>query len=356
MRGLSSTPSRNRRSNSTCSFCRSPEHQVTACQHVKPIWESLQQGIIPLTYMSHVEDNDTSGMSNTWRANNSYWVSPLSTYYTNGGTWGELYTAAEKAYEKWERAQQRQNTPKAKRTILQTCGYCKETGHTRSKCSHVKSHKELLAKGNTAFRKWFYEEYVEKQGLSTGAIISFDFVSSGRWNVPDTRTKIQTIVTDINWDSINLLSLLDMDTNVSLTYRTEIDGAKQEKLGNIRNFLRSDVLCKVPSTALSQCEVTTAYSYRYNKESLTFYGIPVGISPYKSVLKHFSNQDSIGYGENSNVIENFTVVQRAPQVLSDDWIDGFSDQMSVMFSKFTMAQLEFFGVIEHIKLWAAKEQ
>ena len=67
MKGLSSTPSNNRRSASTCSFCRSPKHRVSDCPHVKPIWESLQQGIIPLAYMRTVEDNDTSGQTNSWK-------------------------------------------------------------------------------------------------------------------------------------------------------------------------------------------------------------------------------------------------------------------------------------------------
>jgi len=355
MRGLSSTPSHNRRSKSTCSFCRSPKHQVTACQHIKPVWESLQQGIIPLTYMSQVDNNDTSGIRNTWRANHSYWTSPLSTYYTNGGTWGELYTAAEKAYEKWERAQARANAPKGKgsRTRLQTCGYCKETGHTRTKCSYLTDHKELLIQANRNFRKWFYQEYVEKQGLSTGAIISFDFVKPKSWNAPAVRTKVQTIVTDVNWDSINLLSVLDMYTNVTINYSTEVDGAKSEKMNNIRDFLRSDVLCKVPKTALSQCDVSLSYHHR--SDTLSFYGVPVGmLSTRQQTLKNFDNHDLVGWRD-SNYIENFSVVQRSPQVLSDDWIDGFSDQMSVIFKKFTQAQLEFFGVIEHIKLWANKE-
>jgi len=353
MKGLSSTPSRtNSRSKSTCSFCRNPEHQVSACPHIKPVWESLQQGIIPLTYMSQVDNNDTSGIRNTWRANHSYWTSPLSTYYTNGGTWGELYTAAEKAYEKWERAQARANAPKGKRTRIQTCGYCKETGHTRTKCTHLTDHNELLIKANRNFRKWFYQEYVEKQGLSTGAIVSFDFIKPASWNAQASRTKVQTIVTDINWDSINLLSVLDMDTNVSLTYRTEIDGAKQEKLSNIRDFLRSDVLCKVPKTALSQCVISVSYQYR---DTLSFYGVPVGmLSTQNQKLKNFENHDLVGWRD-SNLIENFSVVQRSPQVLSDDWIDGFSDEMSVIFKKFSQKQLEFFGVIEHIKEWAEKD-
>lgn len=352
MKGLSSTPSSNSRSKSTCSFCRNPKHQVSDCPHIKTVWDSLQQGIIPLAYMQTVKDNDTSGLNNHWRANHSYWRSPLSTYYTQGTTWGELYKHAQSAYEKWERAQNKAKAKGKKRSKTQTCGYCKDIGHTRAKCEHVDFHKRTLVQANRNFRKWFYQEYVEKQGLSTGAIISFDFIKPQSWNTPSSRTKVQTIVTDINWDSINLLSILDMDS-VTINWSTDVDGAKSDRLNNIRDFLRSDVLCKVPKTSLSQCDVSVAYRYR-NPDQFSFYGVPVGISPNKSMLKNFDNQDKVGYND-CNIIENFQIVQRAPQVLSDDWIDGFSDEMSVIFSKFSQAQLEFFGVIEHIKDWATKE-
>ena len=68
-------------------------------------------------------------------------------------------------------------------------------------------------------------------------------------------------------------------------------------------------------------------------------------------LLNFDNQDKIGW--NGNTIENLTIVQPAPQTLADDWVDGFSDEMSVIFKKFSMAQLDHFGVIEHIKEWAS---
>lgn len=357
MKGLSSTPShRNRRSSPTCSFCRSPEHRVSDCPHVKPIWESLQQGIIPLAYMRTVEENDTSGLTSTWRQNSSYWRSPLSTYYTNGNAWGDLYKIAESSYNKWERAQNK-TKPNGKRTRVQTCGYCKETGHTRTKCEHLTFHKDLLIRANRNFRKWFYEEYVVKQGLSTGAIVSFEFVSAERWNSASTRTKIQTLVTDINWDSINLLSVLDLDA-VQINYRTNIDGAGRDKMYNIRDFLRSKVVLKIPATSLAKCEVNT----NYYENNLGYYGISLPmyvpqtqsnrITDYYQLL-NYDNQDKVGYS--GNKVENVSIVQPAPQALSDDWIDGFSTEMSVIFSKFSQKQLEFFGVIEHIKDWATKE-
>ena len=358
MKGLSSTPSRNTRSKPTCSFCRSPEHRVTDCPHIKPVWDKLQLGVIPLAYMQSIKPNDTSGLQG-WRQNNAYWRSPLASYYTQGANWGDLYRLAEKAYDSWQKAQQKANgkgKSKSKRRALTTCGYCKETGHTRSKCEHLTSHRDMLVKANRNFRKWFYEEYVVKQGLSTGAIVSFEFVQHERWNSPASRVKVQTLVTDINWDSINLLSVLDLDA-INTNWTTEVDGAKKDRMDNIRDFLRSKVVLKIPSSSMSKCDVSK--SYGYGNEPYWGVNLPMYIPQTQShrstkyyELLNFDNHDPIGWG--GNRIENVTIVQPAPQVLADNWVDGFSDEMSVIFKKFSMAQLDHFGVIEHIKEWANK--
>ena len=354
MKGLSSKSSVNSRSQSTCSFCKNPNHQVSACPHVKPMWESLEKGIIPLAYMRNIDPNDTSGLLDTWKANHSYWTNPLSGYYTKGETWGDLYKLAQKSYEKWEKAQTRTKS-KGKSSKVQTCGYCRETGHTRAKCEHLDFHKRTLVKANRNFRKWFYQEYVEKQGLSTGAIVSFDFTNNGSCygNTPPVITGIQSIITDVNWDSINLLSMLNMDS-VRVSYSVKCDGAKVEKMNNIREFLRSNVICKVPRSSFIKTSVTTNYRFR---ESTAFFGVPIDMcNNNNTVLLDFDSHQTIGYGNSTtNKVTNFRVVQRAPQVLSNDWINGFSDEMSVIFGKFSKAQLDYFGVIDHIKQWATKE-
>jgi len=356
MKGLSpkQSSSHNRRSKPTCSFCRNPNHRVGDCPHVAVIWESLQKGIIPLDYMKTVQDNDTSEQSR-WRTGNVRWTSPLSTYYSKGVTWGDLFTITEKSYEKWLRNQNRTKTTKGKRKKLSTCGYCKETGHTRTKCSHLDTHKKMLVRANRNFRQWFYEEYVEKQGLSTGCIVAFDYVVPASYNTTSTSTPVQTIVTDINWDSINLLTMLDLDS-ASVKWSTEVDGKKSDALNNIRDFMRSKVLMKVPSQALSKCDIQEHWR---QSQSTTSYGIELplrtmtlksGYHQKHNVLTNFESMERIGYSNNRT--ENGRIVQRAPQVLASDWVDGYSDEMSVIFKKFTRAQLEFFGVIEHIKTWA----
>ena len=348
MRGLSSSKSANGRSSSTCSFCRSEEHQVNTCPHVPIIWKSLQTGIIPLEYMANAVKT-----SNSTRR----WGSTMH-YYQSGNNWGELYKSCEKSYAKWLKKQESKTKKKRNVKATKTCGYCKETGHTRTKCNHLDSHKKMLVKANRNFRKWFYEEYVEKQGLSTGCIISFDHVSPESYNTPEKITHIQTIVTDINWDSINLLTMLDLDM-ANLPWTSEVDGKKSEGLKSIREFMRSKIVMKVPSQSLSPVDVQ---SY-WRNESLSSYGIELPLmsrtgkngrpsSRQHNVLVNFETMGRIGYGNTHT--KNVRIVQRAPQVLADNWVDGYSEQMSVIFKKFTMKQLEFFGVTEHITAWANK--
>lgn len=149
--------------------------------------------------------------------------------------------------------------------------------------------------------------------------------------------------------------MLDLDS-VSVKWSTEVDGKKSDALNNIRDFMRSKVLMKVPSQALSKCDIQARH---YQSNTTTSYGIELPLRTMSSkngyhrkhnVLTNFESMERIGW--DSNRTENVRIVQRAPQVLASDWVDGYSDEMSVIFRKFSRAQLEFFGVIEHIKTWA----
>ena len=354
MRGLSNKGSSSNRSKSTCSFCKSPNHQVSKCPHVPIVWASLEKGIIPLEYMSTVSNNDHSSDSSYWRNRSDFWQSPLSTWYSQGDNWGDLYKQTQKAFVKWARAKEREeNKGKGiKRNATQTCGYCKETGHTRRSCTHQSDIIKLLKQANRNFRQWFYNEYVVKQGLSTGAVIEFDFIDGGGYNRPSSRTNVRSLVTAINWNTINLFTMLDTTTlKRSLTWSTEIDGAKQEKMGNIANFLQSPVLCKVPKSAFNGCQVQT--SYYYDRKDTGFYGVQLPTTGTPS-LHFFDEQAPLRSYSDANKTENFRIVSRAPQVLADDWVDGYSDEMSVIFKRFTKAQLEYYGVQDLIREWANK--
>ena len=355
MRGLSSNGSTGSRSQSTCSFCKSPDHQVGKCPHVLPIKKSLDKGIIPLKYMASVENNDTSGHGSTWRQNSAYWRSPLSGWYSQGENWGDLYKQTEKAYAKWERAQARaKNKSKKTGKRTQKCGYC-GGDHTRRTCGLLASHKTKLAKANRNFRKWFYENFVEGQGLSTGAIVDIDCYQEGGYNVTARRATIRTLVTEINWDTINLFAIKE-DAQVSWNTVQNWQGADlnctTEKLDNIQAFIGSGAYLKVQKGVFESKDIQCGTGgWRTNAQDFRAVALPL----LPTLTKHIATWDTKQRYYNSARIDGVSVVSRAPQVLADDWIDGYSDEMSVIFKKFSHAQLDFLGIIDHIKEWADKE-
>ncbi len=355
MKGLTTSNGGSNRSQSTCSFCRSPDHQVGKCPHVAIIKKSLDKGVIPLKYMASVSPNKALS-GNTYR-NNSYWRSPLSGYYSHGDNWGELHKQTQKAYDKWSRAQDRaKNKGKKRSTANRTCGYCGSKDHTRRTCGLLASHKTKLAKANRNFRKWFYQEYVEGQGLSTGAIAEITcHDEGGHYREASTET-IRTLVTEINWDSINLFACKeDAEINWrSVGNWTGADlGCTQDKLTNIQNFIQSGAYLKVPKSAFEGTNIQYG-SQSWNTNEQPYRAVP--LPTLRNASERIKTWDTKTRYYTSSKIQSVKIVSRAPQVLADDWVDGYSDEMSVIFKKFTLAQLEFLGVIEHIKEWAKKDQ
>lgn len=358
MRGLSNKNSTNR-SVSTCSFCRHPEHQVGKCPHIPIIWKSLCKGVVPLAYMKNIDANPVIGDASSYRNNHSYWRSPLSSFYSRGENWGDLFKQASRAHEKYERAQERakkssaskkQGKSKSDRKDNQTCGFCGDTGHTRRTCAPLSNLNANLAKANRNFRTWFYDNYVIQQGLSTGCIIEFEATIKLDYAKPSHQQKITTIVTEINWDTINLFSTFK---TLQLDWRSfqqaNIESG-QDRLNNILRFVRSDVLLKIPFSKDKYPNIDLGWGYK-DGESV---GIPLPMGKSKDVFMSFEKQESIGYS--APPINNLRVVSRAPQILSDDWVNGYSDEMSVIFKKFNKEELDFLGIIEHIEEWANKSE
>ena len=164
---------------------------------------------------------------------------------------------------------------------------------------------------------------------------------------------MRSLDTAVNWDTINLFTMLDTSSKVqNLSWSTDIDGAKREKMQNIASFLQSPILCKTPQSVFANCDISEGY-YRDPKVN-GFYGVQLPIGSTKPTLHCFDTQQPVRNWGDCNLTQNFRIVSRAPQVLADNWVDGFSDEMSVIFKKFTKAQLEFYGVQDLIKEWANK--
>lgn len=335
MRGLSKKERSYGRSPSSCSFCRSRDHQVNKCPHVPIVWQSLLKGKIPLSYLN---------------------TNSLPRWYSNGTNWGDLYRNAQRAYAMWERAQDRsQNKTSKKRT--KKCGYCGDTGHTRRTCTDMKAKMLQLNQANQKFREWFYKEYVEKQGLSTGAIVEIETLRKTEprsWNSDTVSHKFRTVVTAINWDSINLFSTLDVKK--VRDHRT-VSSAGADAMDSMGDFLTSPVLLKVPDKTFEKngIEIRTNWHYSSTQnQSVPFpiiSGEPV-TRTYRQVCD-FETQAPMGssYGD-GNPVKSVTIVSRAPQTLPDDWVNGYGDEMGIIFKKFNEEQLAHYGVLEHIAKWA----
>lgn len=343
MRGLSNNRTSNR-SKSRCSFCRNPNHQVSACPHIPIVWASLQQGIIPLDYMQSLDEN--------YSGHHVSRSSPLSRWYSHGSNWGDLYKVAERSFDKYQKAQERAKTIKKgkKRSATQTCGYCGEKGHTRRTCTHLSTLKQDLVRANRNFRTWFYKEYVAQHGLSTGCIVEFDVIISGGYQKEPSTHTMKSIVTEINWDSINLFSTFE---KMNIGWREHQNSSTDiglDRLNNVLGFVQSDVLLKIPFSKAKYPNIDLGWYYRDGTPIAAC--LPVGKQSH--CFMDWEKQSKIGY--NSPITNNLRVVSPAPQVLADDWIDGYSDEMSIILKKFSQEELNFTGIAEHIREWANKSE
>jgi len=354
------TSSNNR--TSSCSYCRDVRHTAPNCPHVKLVWNSLQKGIVPLDYLTSVETHvDHRGTVGTG------WQNPLSLYYINGEHWGDLFTSTTKANAMVDRrlAREKSKGTKKRRASAKICGFCGELGHTRRKCTSMEYYKVQLKKANRNFREWFYKEYVEAKGLSTGAIISFEYATGRSWtggkSTPSETRRVQSIVTDINWDSINVFSLLPAK---DIKWRDEVGGKKAESLKNIMTFFESPVLCKIPqSHNLQSINGLSIGRRNQNHEHIQCdIGVPfmssddTPSSPNTMTNSYydFNTQMNVNrYGRNDgNGISNVKVVSRAKHVLPSDWIEGYTDEMEIVFSKYDMTTLQWLGITGFIDSWA----
>tara|TARA_R110001632_G_scaffold127940_1_gene241833 strand:- start:884 stop:1810 length:927 start_codon:yes stop_codon:yes gene_type:complete len=297
------------------------------------------------------------------------WSNPLANYLMTGQHWGELYTSTDKAYSKIQKRLLREKGKgKKKNKVVKTCGFCKETGHSRRKCQEITHWKSQLKKANRNFRETFYQEYVVEQGLSTGAILSFEYSTAQRWQSPKETFKHTTIVTDINWDSINVFALLPKK---KIGYGDEVEDKKSEALQNVASFFESPVLCKIPQPSHDFNGVLASGGYRtHNRTDSAFVGVPfLGTTQSKSSgqtsagsLKNsptnafydFESQTNLHRWNDGHGICNVKVVSRAEQVLPKDWVDGYSDEMAVVFGKYSLAVLKHLGITDFIDEWATK--
>lgn len=354
MRGLSSKNIRTSKAQS-CSFCGSGEHQVTKCEFVPLIWKQLEQGNVPLGILKGVPDCDPQFPIGDWRRNSSYHKNRLANHYVHGANWGELYKLTEKSYEKWEKAQKK-TSRKGSNSFEKLCGFCGSNDHNRRNCNELQGYEKSLKIANRNFRKWFYQEYVVKQGLSTGCIVEMDIThNDGSYNGKTDRTNVKSIVSAINWDRINLFSLMPNPSS-KINWSTKVGNSGRDKLENILTFITSPILLKIPDNAFTASSIAVSRRTDISNN--------IGINLFRDMSSTLTYQKTVfAYNEQTPLtnwqtgVENIgsiKVIQKAPQNLGSEWVDGYADEMAVIFKKFNKAELDFLGILQHIKEWEKK--
>jgi len=187
---------------------------------------------------------------------------------------------------------------------------------------------------------------VKEKGLSNGAIIKvIQTKSTYRYGQAQASedTAHKTLCTGVNWDSINLFAAWDAP---KISYSNGGMPSGRDRLENIKAYCKSGIYLSLP--ALTKKLWSEVSSWRTNQNNQLLFPWSGGCC---LLDKDFSSNAL--YNVEFSQIE---VISRAPQVLDEDWVDGYSNELSIIFKKSHSAELRYLNIIEHIEEWANKSE
>lgn len=195
------------RAKSSCSYCRSDEHQVIECPHVKADWALFQAFTVPCS----VADNWTNAPASR-KTGQSHWGNQYTTaqWYKNPTGWSKWYAECEKAHAKLLKAEERQANAKNKTKRATKCGFCGSPHHNRRACPSMDALNKRLIRANAHWRQRFYNRMVSDLGLGNGALINV-VKNVGSWQSAKLVESVG-IVTSINFDEVNMFSYVESAT------------------------------------------------------------------------------------------------------------------------------------------------
>lgn len=285
------------KSQPTCSYCRSEDHNASSCPHVAEDHKWWSQLIVP------------SRDPNNWTHNapKNKWGSSMGSFYQAPYNWGKWYNECVTVYQK----QQTKVAPKAKKPKTQSkCGFCGSTDHNRKSCSQLENIKSRLITQNTLWRQRFYNKVVAEMGISDGAILQLDKKTYNN-TVKET---LMGIVTSINWKE---LSMFCMDKALK-TSKYRLDYQYKQRL---------TVECLVNG----------------QKQTVSLWSDDEDLSDKFGIIVNQSN----AYWS-SPYLKN--VIGRSETPMPIEWInDGHAELVDWLVGKRSLAQLKQYGVIQHLE-------
>jgi len=301
------------RSKSSCSYCRSDEHQVIECPHAKADWALFQAFTIPCS----VADNWTNKPASRV-AGQSHWGNQYTTacWYKDPTGWSKWYAECEKAVAKIERAEKRKANAKNNTKRASKCGFCGSAHHNRRACPSMDALNKRLIKANAHWRQRFYDRIVLDMGLGNGALVKVS-ERVGAWNSGDTQEHVG-IVTSINFGEVNMFSYVE---NGKRSWQHRVDQKFQAPMS-----IQAIVNGKEMGVTLHSSNHGNSYA-PFNDE----HGRPL--------IDVFAN--------NYRAFDFVKVISPTEQPLSNDWVSG-GQQECVQFitKKYSLEVLENKKVIE----------
>ena len=222
------------KSKATCGYCRETGHNQYQCPHVKGDWENF------LSRLEIPKDKDGNLIKRGW--NYASWrtddFDPLQHDITNNGL-SSWFRNCRKAYlVQKERGFNLEHKTKRGGTN-RTCGFCGDKDHTRRNCPKMEQFLKDCYKANENWRQAAYKQLVENGGLSVGACVQVSY-ETGSWGNKQLH-KSTGIITDINWDTVNVFSGMSKhsdDVYSPVTVTVLVDGERR-RLANLPSLFNT---------------------------------------------------------------------------------------------------------------------
>jgi len=275
-----------------CSYCGNAAHNATNCPRVAEdyVYLSKSPPVIPL------------GISKTLKT--CHW-------YATPRYWGEWYQKCKDAHAKQEAAKLKASTSRTGvARSAPKCGFCGSKAHNRRNCVAMDSYTADAIEANRNWRRAFYKKFVEKMGISEGALLNL----AVRQGYDRDDREVIGVVTAVNWDQLSLFCAAH-------------DGASR--------------YCYRDDAYKQQLDVTVQID---NETKIVSFG-DLGITDHPRSLVKFSSP----YYQAPKFV---SVLSPSETPIGDEWIEeGHAKAMAFLTKKRSKAKLDAADVTKLINKW-----